>query len=75
MIGGPDSFGAGGWQDTPVEKALPVDCDIKSLKVPARVGWPWSSTPAKWPRQPLAKKIAKLAVKKLSPVDMVGVIY
>ena len=25
MIGGPDSFGAGGWQDTPVEKALPVD--------------------------------------------------
>ena len=28
MVGGPDSFGAGGWQKTPVEKALPVDCEI-----------------------------------------------
>src|SRR5262249_6962908 len=32
MIGGPDGFGAGGWQSTPVEKALPVDCDIQSFK-------------------------------------------
>ena len=38
MIGGPDSFGAGGWQNTPVEKALPVDCDIKSLKVQGKGG-------------------------------------
>jgi hypothetical protein len=30
MIGGPDSFGAGGWQGTPVEKALPVDCSAWS---------------------------------------------
>jgi len=33
-----DSFGAGGWQETPVEKALPVDCDIKSLKVAGKGG-------------------------------------
>ena len=33
MIGGPDSFGAGGWMNTPVEKALPVDMQIKALKV------------------------------------------
>jgi uncharacterized membrane protein len=33
MIGGPDSFGAGGYLDTPVEKALPVDMDIKQRKV------------------------------------------
>jgi len=33
MIGGPDSFGAGGYLDTPVEKALPVSMDIKQRKV------------------------------------------
>ncbi|HEV3237093.1 MAG TPA: vWA domain-containing protein, partial [Gemmataceae bacterium] len=33
MIGGPESYGAGGWQGTAVEKALPVDSEIKSLKV------------------------------------------
>ena len=29
MIGGEHSFGAGDWRDTPVEKALPVEMDIK----------------------------------------------
>jgi uncharacterized membrane protein len=33
MLGGPDSFGAGGWMNTPVEKALPVDMQIKAIKV------------------------------------------
>ena len=33
MIGGPDAFGAGGYMDTPVEKALPVSMDIKQRKV------------------------------------------
>ena len=33
MLGGRDSFGAGGWMNTPVEKALPVDMEIKALKV------------------------------------------
>lgn len=33
MIGGPSSFGAGGFIDTPVEAALPVDMDIKQRKV------------------------------------------
>ncbi len=33
MLGGSDSFGAGGWMNTPVEKALPVDMQIKALKV------------------------------------------
>lgn len=28
MVGGPDSFGAGGWRGTPVERALPVLMDI-----------------------------------------------
>jgi uncharacterized membrane protein/Mg-chelatase subunit ChlD len=33
MLGGSDSFGAGGWMNTPVEKALPVDMQIKAIKV------------------------------------------
>ncbi|MCX7014802.1 MAG: VWA domain-containing protein [Candidatus Sumerlaeota bacterium] len=33
MIGGEQGFGAGGWQDTPVEEALPVSMEIKHKKV------------------------------------------
>jgi uncharacterized membrane protein/Mg-chelatase subunit ChlD len=33
MIGGPRSYGAGGFLDTPVEKALPVSMDLKQRKV------------------------------------------
>ena len=29
MIGGPDSYGAGGYQKTPLEEALPVDMGVK----------------------------------------------
>ncbi|HZT80016.1 MAG TPA: VWA domain-containing protein, partial [Gemmataceae bacterium] len=76
MIGGPDSFGAGGWQKTPVEKALPVDCDIKSLKVTGKGGLVLIMHASEmadgnfW-----QKKIAKLAVEKLAPRDELGVIH
>jgi uncharacterized membrane protein len=33
MIGGPDTFGAGGFLDSPVERALPVSMDIKQRKI------------------------------------------
>ncbi|MBN2476608.1 MAG: VWA domain-containing protein [Pirellulales bacterium] len=33
MLGGPSSFGAGGWSNTELEKAMPVDFQIKSAKV------------------------------------------
>lgn len=33
VIGGPNSYGAGGWANTDLEKALPVDCTIKDAKV------------------------------------------
>ncbi|HZL35118.1 MAG TPA: hypothetical protein VFC78_07400, partial [Tepidisphaeraceae bacterium] len=32
MLGGPDAFGAGGWQGTEVEKVLPVDMDIPAKR-------------------------------------------
>lgn len=33
MLGGDRSFGAGGWDDSPLEKAMPVDFEIKAAKV------------------------------------------
>jgi uncharacterized membrane protein len=76
VIGGPDSYGAGGWQGTPVEKALPVDCDIKSYKVQGKGGLVLimhaseMSDGNRW-----QKEIAKLAIKKLSPMDEVGILH
>jgi len=36
MLGGDSSFGAGGYYDTPIERALPVDMDVtSSMKVPS----------------------------------------
>ncbi|HMP08153.1 MAG TPA: hypothetical protein PJ982_17530, partial [Lacipirellulaceae bacterium] len=32
MIGGPDTFGAGGWANTRLEEAMPVDFQIKSAE-------------------------------------------
>ncbi|RIK81596.1 MAG: hypothetical protein DCC67_08080 [Planctomycetota bacterium] len=33
MLGGPDTFGAGGWANTKLEEAMPVDFQIKSAEV------------------------------------------
>ena len=33
MLGGPDSFGAGGWTGTELEKAMPVDFQIRNAEV------------------------------------------
>jgi uncharacterized membrane protein len=76
MVGGPDGFGAGGWQGTPIEKALPVDCDIKSFKVQGKGGLALimhaseMSDGNRW-----QKEIGKLAIKKLSPNDEVGILH
>jgi Mg-chelatase subunit ChlD len=76
MIGGPDGFGAGGWQNTPVEKALPVDSEIKSLQVLGKGGLVLIMHASEMADGNLwQKRIAKLAVERLGPGDEVGVIY
>ncbi len=76
MIGGPDSYGAGGWQNTPVEKALPVDAEIKSLQVLGKGGLVLIMHASEMADGNMwQKKIAKLAVERLGPGDEVGVIY
>ncbi len=76
MIGGRDAYGAGGYQGTPVEKALPVDCDIKSIKVAGKGGLVLIMHASEMDSgNALQKQIAKLAIQKLAPVDMVGMLY
>ena len=76
MLGGRDSFGAGGWMNTPVEKALPVDMQIKALKVQgigAMVMIMHASEIAEgnyW-----QKVVAKAALQALSTYDYSGMLH
>lgn len=75
MIGGPDSFGAGGWQNTPVEKALPVDAQIKGIEVAHKSGLVLIMHACEMAQGNYwEKKIARLAIDRLGPGDEVGVL-
>lgn len=75
MIGGMESFGAGGWQNTPVEKALPVDCDVKQKKVQSKGALVLCMHACEMAQGNFwEKKIAKLAVERLGPADEVGIL-
>ncbi|MFO0925465.1 MAG: VWA domain-containing protein [Gemmataceae bacterium] len=75
MIGGREGFGAGGWQNTAVEKALPVDCQLKSTQVQGKGGLVLVMHASEMARGNYwQKRIAKLAVERLGPADEVGVI-
>src|SRR5262249_13379109 len=76
MIGGPQSFGAGGWQGTEVEKALPGTGDLKSMKIEGKSGLVLIMHASEMAEgNAWQKKIAKLSIDKLSPMDMVGMLY
>lgn len=74
MIGGPESFGAGGWIGSPLEDALPVRLDppqkrqmprgalalvIHSVEIPQGVFY--------------GKKVCEAAVNALSRLDLIGI--
>ena len=76
MLGGPDSFGAGGWANTPVEEAMPVEFQIKDAKV-VPVGalmlvmdksGSMSGEKIHW-----CKAAAREALRALGPRDFIGV--
>jgi uncharacterized membrane protein len=76
MVGGPQGFGAGGWQGTEVEKALPVTADLKSMKIEGKSGLVLIMHASEMAEGNMwQKKIAKIAIEKLSPYDMVGMLY
>ena len=76
MIGGPEAFGAGGWTGTELEKAMPVDFQIKNAKVEA-VGALACIMHASemadgnhW-----QKVIARAAIEQLGASDYAGVLH
>lgn len=76
MIGGEDSFGVGGWQNTELEKAMPVDFQIKNAKVQA-VGALVLMFHASEMAQGnyWQKVIGRTAVKAVGPMDYCGAIH
>ena len=85
MLGGPDSFGAGGWTNSDLDKyILPVSCQIPSqtilpsgalVLVIDRSGSMASSVGGTMAsQQELANEAAVLALNTLYPQDLVGVV-
>jgi len=82
MIGGEDSFGAGGYYDTPIEQCLPVDMSIRKTKVLPTLSvvivmdksGSMSMEEGGRTKIELADDAAASVVKLLQPIDMVGII-
>ena len=84
MVGGPQSFGPGGWRKTPIETALPVEMDITQRKVllngalvivldhSGSMGEMVGGTGAS--KQALANTSAAASVNMLNPRDWLGVV-
>ncbi len=76
MLGGPNSFGAGRWNKTPVEQALPVDMEIKDIKVLGKSALVMVMHASEIPEGNFWQKVvAQEALKTLSPYDMAGVLH
>jgi uncharacterized membrane protein len=75
MIGGPEAFGAGGWAQTELEKAMPVDFQIKNSKVEAVGALAMILHASEIPEGNYWQKvIARSAIDVLGPLDYCGVI-
>ncbi len=75
MVGGPNSFGAGGWIGSPVAKILPVDLDPPQKKQMPKGALVLIMHACEMPQGNYwGKKVAVAAVKTLSRLDLVGVL-
>ncbi len=84
MVGGPASFGAGGWKGTPIEPILPVRLDLPEKLVTSQVAivFVLDNSGSMWryvlgsPRtqQEIANDAAAIAIRTLERSDQVGVI-
>ena len=83
MIGGENSFGAGGYYKTPIERALPVDMDVKSqvqmprlslVIVTDKSGSMGGTVASGEMKIDVVKSAAFAAVELLSPFDRVGLL-
>ncbi|EDY17307.1 protein of unknown function DUF1355 [Chthoniobacter flavus Ellin428] len=75
MLGGPQSFGPGGYHRTPIEEALPVEMDVKQKKVLPKGALAIILHTCEFPEgNTWAKRIAKEAIRVLGAQDEVGLI-
>ena len=75
MLGGPGSFGAGGYQNTPVEEILPVDMDITRRKVLPKGALVVILHTCEFPQgNTWGKRICKRAIQVLGDQDECGVL-
>ena len=75
MIGGPESFGAGGWIGSPVAEILPVDLDPPQKKQLPKGALVLIMHSCEMPQGNLwGERIAIAAVKTLSRLDLVGIL-
>ncbi len=76
MLGGPNSFGAGGWTNSPIEEAMPVDFQVKNLKVAPVGALAMVMHASELPEgNHWQKVVAREALKALSDQDYCGVIH
>ncbi len=75
MVGGPNAFGPGGWNRTPVEEALPVSMDVSTKKVLPKGALALILHTCEFPEgNTWAKRIAKEAMRVLNEKDEVGIL-
>lgn len=75
MLGGPQSFGPGGYHRTPIEEALPVEMDVKQKKVLPKGALAIILHTCEFAEgNTWAKRIAKEAIRVLGTQDEVGLI-
>ncbi|MCC7476383.1 MAG: VWA domain-containing protein [Pirellulales bacterium] len=76
MLGGPNSFGAGGWANSELEKAMPVDFQIKSAKVVPVGALVLNMHASEIPQANYWQKvISQEAIKALGPRDYCGLVF
>lgn len=75
MVGGDESFGAGGWLGSPVEEVMPVSFDVKNKKQMPKGALALVMHACEIPEGNYwGERVAIAAVKTLSSRDLVGVL-
>ncbi|MCL2330877.1 MAG: VWA domain-containing protein, partial [Phycisphaerae bacterium] len=75
MVGGEESFGAGGWIGTPVEEVSPVSFEIKQRKQMPRGALAIILHSCEAPNgNYLGIKVAEASIKTISSLDYIGII-
>jgi uncharacterized membrane protein len=76
MLGGQNSFGAGGWANTELEKAMPVDFQIRNQKIRAVGALAMVMHASEIPQgNHWQKVIAREAITPLGPMDYCGIVH